>query len=171
MTMPRHMIERHTVIDLMYQALRAFGPDYLFGKRTTTHGGLQLRWIKPGFQKKNIGALDKYQIVIAKIEPQQTSQPHFHEIGSSSCWILGPQSGFPEPTKLTLNVGHWTGHFRGPKIEEKVKCKERNQWDILPFYVHQFENQGTEPAYVLIVTHPVIYLRKGKEDTYEMPFA
>ena len=47
-----------------------------------------------------------------------------------------------------------------------LKCKEEMEMDIPPYAIHQFQNSGDEDLHLLIVTHPIISIKKGEEDIH-----
>ncbi len=158
------MQERHIVLKIVYTEICDQSLDAVFGEKITNHAGLQLRWIKDDFQNREIGSCDEYQIVIAKVEAGQRSQPHLHEVGASSFLVLGKKVGLPYPM-LKYYAKRFTEDFVwGPQNISDVR--EGTLRDIFPYEVHSFRNGEDTPAYLLIVAHPIIYIKEGMEDIH-----
>jgi quercetin dioxygenase-like cupin family protein len=137
----------------------------LFDFNKTVHADLDLSWINTEFQEKEIGPKEEYQIVIATVQPNQTSQSHHHEVGASSLVVLGQKNGFSAPLKLFYKSGAFKPEGE-IKYAEKIACTEGLEIDIPANTVHQFINENNEPAYLLIVTHPIISVEEGHEDIH-----
>ncbi len=160
------MNERHNALNKIYNIISSNPKKIkeLFNFNETTHADLDLSWINIEFQEKEIGSKNDYQIVIATVQSNKKSKGHFHEIGSSSFIILGPKTGFVEPTNLTFRTGrieYPSGHI---KRYEDIKCHEGLELDIPSNTIHQFINESNAPNHLLIVTRPIINVEKGYED-------
>lgn len=166
--MPPIMARRHAVLQRIYNKIRE-NPEIikkLFDFNKTEHADLELSWMDENFQKKEIGALGEYQIVIAAVKAGQISDAHLHEIGSSSFIILGKKTGFNEPKNLILRTGLLD--FSSLKVRklDEIKCEEGMEGDIPSNTIHQFQNKGNKEVNLLIVTSPIIDVKKGQEDTH-----
>jgi len=166
--MPPIMAKRHEILIKVYNKLKNDNSlvRRLFDFNKTVHADLDLSWIDESFQKKEIGSLSDYQIVIATVKAGQTSDAHLHEKGASSFIVLGEKTGFNNPKHLEFRTGILD--FPSLKVKKigEVKCSEEMEMDIPSNIVHQFENKGKEDANILIVTHPIIYVKEGEEDIH-----
>lgn len=162
------MRERHEALRKIYSLILSGEESIqsLFDFSKTVHADLDLSWIRPDFQEKHIGPVEKYQIVIATVNPEQTSDAHLHEVGASSFVVLGPKVGVFAPSNLTFRTGELLFPSGDIKMKSEVLCHEELEIDIPSYQVHQFENKGDKPAQVLIVTHPIISVEEGKEDIH-----
>jgi quercetin dioxygenase-like cupin family protein len=166
--LPPFMKRRHEVLQKIHTLLlsdtKRIGELFDFNK--TVHADLDLSWIDPIFQEKEIGSSKEYQVVIATVKAGQTSDAHMHEVGASSFIVLGTKANFPEPTNLIYRTG--TLHFPSgdATIDKEVNLKEGDELDIPSYQIHQFENKSDKDAYVLIVTHPIISVEKDHEDIH-----
>lgn len=162
------MAKRHEVLQKIYSRLKRNPSEArkLFNFEKTVHADLELSWIEEKFQKKEIGPTSEFQIVIAKVKAGQTSDAHPHEKGSSSFITLGKKTGFDSPKNLFFRTG--TLEFPSLKVKrlDEVKCEEETEKDIPSNVVHQFQNKSEKDAYILIVTHPIIYVKEGEEDIH-----
>lgn len=151
----------------------------LFEAKETDHAGLKLQWMKPKYHDL-IGPKDQFQVVVAKIEAHTESRPHYHEIGASSFLVLGPAEHYVRPKDLIFRSGfpaiehlHQNRsliHYDDSAFyQHKRKVNYQDTGEILAGQVHHFENRHNKPAYILIVTHPIISIETGNEDTYFVP--
>ena len=166
--LPPYMHRRHEALNKIYAMLlsKEESIQSLFDFENSIHADLELSWIKPDFQEKHIGSTKEFQIVLARVKPGQTSDAHMHEIGASSFIVLGPKVGMPEPKDLIYRTGAFDFQTREATITKEITLEEGMELDIPSHQVHQFENKNIEPAYTLIVTHPIISVEKGHEDIH-----
>ena len=159
--------ERHQVIQKIYEALLLgrVTLEALFGAKTV-HADLILSWVDPDYQKEHIGSPEEFQIVLATVKPRQTSNPHYHEVGTSTFAVLGEKIGITPPQNLLYRIGEVSISSKKAIISEVLQCQEGMIIDIPPYTMHQFENQSDIPAQLLIVTHPIISVKKGEEDIH-----
>ncbi len=165
---PPLMGARHACLNKIYNII-VNNPEKikeLFDFNKTTHADLDLSWINIDFQEKEIGEKNDYQIVVATVQPQQKSKGHLHEIGSSSFIVLGQKNNLNEPKNLTFRTGKIEYPSGDIKLNDDIKCYEGLELDIPSNTVHQFINESDEPNYLLIVTHPIISVEEGHEDTH-----
>lgn len=166
--LPPYMHRRHEALNKIHTKLLQ-NPELvkeLFDFENSVHADLELSWIQPEFQEKEIGGAKEYQVVIAKVKADQTSDAHMHEIGSSSFVVLGSKLGFPNPTNLIYRTGTFQFPSCETTIDKEITCTEGLELDIPSHQIHQFENKNSEDAFVLIVTHPPISVEEGHEDIH-----
>ena len=166
--LPRMMQERHEILGKIHQLIK--GGEYkvedLFDFEKTVHADLELVWMKPEFVSKFAGSPEEYQVVIAKVQPHQTSDAHLHEVGSSSFIVLGPKASFAEPSQLFYRTGYIDFQTKTAVLDRQYRCDEDLELDIPSNQIHQFENRSEDPAHVLIVTHPIISVKEGDVDIH-----
>ena len=167
-TLPPYMQKRHEALSKIHTLLvdKKETIDSLFDFSKTVHADLDLSWIRPEFQEKNIGLLKEFQVVIATVQPGQTSDAHMHEIGASAFVVLGQKVGAPNPEDLTYRTGALNFSSGEAEITKEIKCVEGLELDIPSYQIHQFENKSDKPAQILIVTHPIISVEEGHEDIH-----
>jgi quercetin dioxygenase-like cupin family protein len=166
--MPIFMAERHKILHKIYSSIKK-NPELvrkIFDFNKTIHADLELSWLDEGYQKKEIGSLKDYQIVIATVKSGQTSDAHLHEKGASSFIVLGKKTGFNEPKKLLYRTGRLDFPSLKVKKLDEINCREGLEIDIPSYIVHQFQNKGDKDACILIVTHPIIDVKEGHEDIH-----
>lgn len=158
--------QRHEAIKKVYSVLLSGEKTIkdLFGSSKTIHADLDLSWIDPEFQAGRIGSPEEFQVVLAKVNGHQTSNAHYHEVGASTFIVLGQKTGMTEPRNLTYRTWKLQPSSHELVATDEVLCDEEFKSDIPPYTVHQFENKDPEPAYLLIVTHPIISIEEGEED-------
>ncbi len=155
--------ERRHVFGKVLGAIHGYGILELFGRKQTEHADLRLYWMKQRFQKENIAPLNKYQIVIAQLQPGQESRPHLHRVGASTFMYLAGLWGQCSARELCYRVG-CSRDDGTSELKSSTLLGERNVHDILPGEIHQFCNLSKYQSCILIVTHPAIYVGKGEED-------
>lgn len=167
-TFPPYMTRRHEALKKIHSVLldKKGAVTELFDFNNTVHADLDLSWIHPEFQEKTIGSIKDFQVVIATVNAGQTSDAHMHELSASSFIVLGPKTGFPEPSELNYRTGQLEFPSGEVKIINEVVLREDDELDIPSYQIHQFESKSDKPAHVLIVTHPIISVEEGHEDIH-----
>ncbi|MEI6490784.1 MAG: hypothetical protein WCO16_03410 [bacterium] len=166
--LPRLMQERHDALKKIHQLITdgTYKVEDIFDFEKTVHADLELIWMKPQFVSDLIGSPEDYQVVIAKVQPHQTSDAHLHEVGSSSFIVLGSQMGFANPGQLLYRTGYVDFQKKAAVLNHQQQCAEGLELDIPSNQIHQFENKSEAPAHILIVTHPIISVKEGDVDIH-----
>lgn len=161
------MRRRHEALAKVHSLLleKKFTVEQMFAGNKTTHADLVLSWACDEVQNM-IGPKETYDVLMATVEAGHVSNAHLHEIGASSFVVLGPKVGLPEPTGLIYRTGALAFPGAEVAITDEVVCHEGQELDIPSYQVHQFENKSSQPAYIVIVAHPVISIEEGEEDIH-----